>query len=214
MKKILFLMSAVLLTFTLPQRLSAAGEGAWVGNVNALLGTKALDKEDWRPVEEQGEFGVEADFKKRAWPVGIAADFLYGLKKGRLYDPFLGTVDIESETSELNVGLRKVWDGFPHVRPFIGGGLSLAKATAKVTLFGLPVENSGSGAGYWLGGGAKVKEADRPPAAVSGDRVENPSDSLDRERLELEKQKLEIEKQKLDLEKQKFEIEKSKLQTP
>ena len=33
----------------------------WTGNVNALLGAKALDEEDWTPAEGQAEIGTVAD---------------------------------------------------------------------------------------------------------------------------------------------------------
>lgn len=137
--------------FILP---AAAQESGWTGNVNLFLGAKALDEDDWSPADRQGEFGAEVDFKLRDWPVSIELDYLGASGKGTLYDSYLGTIKAESETSELNVGVRKTWDGFPHVRPFIGGGVSFAKATIKASLLGVTARGSGSGTGVWLGGGA------------------------------------------------------------
>lgn len=137
----------------LPARLAAAGDSAWTGNANFFLGSKALNKAEWEPANEQGEFGVEVDFRQQDWPVGIAIDLLGAYGEGKVYDPFFGEVGLESETSELNLGVRKVWDAAPHVRPFIEGGLSLVKATGKVSMSGFTIEDSGNGSGYWLGGG-------------------------------------------------------------
>ena len=38
----------------------------WTGNVNFTLGAKSLDKDDWAPVEDQGELGINVDFRKQA----------------------------------------------------------------------------------------------------------------------------------------------------
>jgi opacity protein-like surface antigen len=122
----------------------ASQQTAWTGNVNLFLGAKALDEDDWEPVDEQDEWGIEVDFKQKSWPVSIAIDFLYGSDDGTLW----GT-EFESETSELNLGVRKIWDQFPHVRPFIGGGISFIRGE-----FSAPgVSDDDSAVGIWFGGG-------------------------------------------------------------
>ncbi|MDP2865771.1 MAG: hypothetical protein Q8O90_05980 [Elusimicrobiota bacterium] len=141
------------LLLALPARRAAAGENDWTGNANLFMGSKALDKADWEPAHKQAEIGVEVDFKKRDWPVSIAIDFLGAYGEAKVYDPFYGEVRIESDTDELSLGIRKVWDGAPHVRPFIGGGVSLVSATGSVLILGTPMEASGSGGGFWLDGG-------------------------------------------------------------
>ena len=147
-------MFASVLSSALFVRQAAAEETGWSGNVNLFLGAKALDEDDWSPADEQREFGGEVDFKLRNWPVSIEVDYLGASGKGTIYDPFWGAIKAESETSELNVGIRKTWDGFPSFRPFIGGGASFAKATIKASLLGVTVQDSGSGTGVWVGGGA------------------------------------------------------------
>ncbi len=142
----------ILLSQTLLPGRAAALEAGWTGNANFLLGAKALDKDEWEPADEQAEFGAEVDFRKRDWPVSLAIDLLGAVGEGRVYT-YLGEAKFESETSELSVGVRKVWDGSPHVRPYIGGGIALAKATARVSLSGFTLEDSDNGTGYWLGGG-------------------------------------------------------------
>ncbi|MDD5209366.1 MAG: hypothetical protein PHV36_08270 [Elusimicrobiales bacterium] len=142
---------AVFLSILPPARAAAGNQ--WTGNANLLLGAKALDKNDWEPANEQGEAGVETDFRRRDWPLSVAIDVLGAAGEGKIYDPFFGEAKMQSETSELCLGVRKVWDGSPSVRPFIGGGISMIKATARVTVLGVTVEDSGSGTGSWLGGG-------------------------------------------------------------
>lgn len=125
-----------------------AQQDAWTGNVNVLLGAKALDKDDWEPAEEQGEFGIEVDFRQKDWPVNIAIDLLGAAGEGTQ-----SGIKLESRTSELNIGVRKIWDHFPHVRPFIGGGLSFMRAEAKGSALGITVSDKDTGTGLWLGGG-------------------------------------------------------------
>jgi len=42
---------------------------------------------------------------------------------------------------------------FPHVRPFIGRGLSFIRAEDEVTVLGFTVSDDDAGTGIWLGGG-------------------------------------------------------------
>lgn len=141
------------LSVMLPSEGAAAGGKEWTGNANLLLGAKALDKNDWEPANAQSEAGVEVDFRRRDWPLSVAIDVLGASGEGKVYDPFFGGVKMQSETSELCLGVRKVWDGSPSVRPFIGGGISMVKATGRVTVLGITAEDSGSGTGSWFGGG-------------------------------------------------------------
>lgn len=135
-----------------------AEEGGWTGNVNFFLGAKALDDDDWEPVEEHGEVGVSLDFRRREWPINIVVEFRHSAsdkEEAVLCDPSFGCFDIEAkaETSELNLGIRKIWETSSSVRPFIGGGLSLIRAKLSLSALGAKASESDSGLGLWLGGG-------------------------------------------------------------
>lgn len=118
------------------------------GNVNLFLGTKALDEDDWAPVEDQTEVGVEFDYRGANWPISIAVDILRSSG-----DETLGFIKYEGETTEINLGVRKIWESGTYVRPFIGGGLSFASAEATVSILGVSGSEDDSGVGVWLGGG-------------------------------------------------------------
>ena len=139
MKKLIFLITTCFL-FSIP---NVAICEDWTGNINVFLGAKALEDE-WEPAEEQSEFGIEFDFKQDGWPVSIAIDYLSGSGDGTL-----GGIEFESETSELNLGVRKIWDTSPRVRPFIGGGIAFI--TGEFSGLGLSEEDDAVGA--WIGGG-------------------------------------------------------------
>jgi opacity protein-like surface antigen len=121
---------------------------AWTGNVNAFLGQKTLDKDDWEPADEQAEFGVLVDFKPREWPVSIAIDLLASVD-----EVIVAGVTLEASTSEFDVGIRKVWQvAGSSIRPYIGGGIAFVGAEIKETSFtNISVDDSGTG--IWLNGG-------------------------------------------------------------
>ena len=129
----------------------------WTGNLNVFLGTKHLDEYDWEPVEKQDEFGIKFDFKQQLWSLSIAIDYLSssGEEPMLIYDPYLGSVefDIEGKTSELNLGVRKIWDQSPRARPFIGGGICAMNAEYKGTALGITVSDSDKAIGFWFGAG-------------------------------------------------------------
>ncbi|MCI0526224.1 MAG: outer membrane beta-barrel protein [Nitrospira sp.] len=125
-----------------------AQEGAWTGNVNAFLGAKSLDEDDWEPVEDHAELGLKLDFRQRAWPVNIAIDFMFSFDE----EDLLG-VNIEGETFEVNLGVRKIWDQGLQVRPFIGGGISFIGAEFKGSGFGGSASDDDTAVGFWIDGG-------------------------------------------------------------
>jgi hypothetical protein len=160
MKKITLLITAYFLLST--PNLATCND--WTGNLNVFLGVKVLDEDEWDPVEEQDELGIKVDFKHQGWPVSIVIDYLSssGEETALMFDPQLGTVefDIEGEISELNLGVRKIWDQSPHTRPFIGVGISYISAEYKGTALGITVSDSDNGVGIWLGGGVYWTLAD------------------------------------------------------
>ena len=118
------------------------------GNVNFLLGTKSLEKDDWEPLDEQVAFGVLVDFKQPTWPISIAIDLL-----GSLDEETLLGIKTEASTTEFDVGIRKIWEvSGSSIRPFVGGGLAFVSAEIKTTdIFSVSVDDSGTG--IWFNGG-------------------------------------------------------------
>lgn len=160
MKKLVFVGIIICFLWSFPA-LAASGPSsspyAWTGNINVFLGMKYLDEDDWEPVEEQEEFGITVDFKQQGWPVSIAIGYSSSSadETELIYDPIWGIVpfEFEGETSELCLGVRKIWDYFPAVRPFIGGGIALISAEAKGTALGISISDDDDAAGIWIGGG-------------------------------------------------------------
>ncbi len=142
--------------FMLP---AAASGQDWTGNVNAFLGSKVLEEDDWEPAEEHDEIGVLVDFRPTAWPVNLTLGYLRSDADESEFDPVTGLiVGLEAETVEWNLGVKKIWEAHSSVRPYVGGGLAhiSAEATVRLSVPGLevtvgPVDDSGIG--YWVNGG-------------------------------------------------------------
>lgn len=136
---------------------SKSNPKAWTGNVNGFLGTKILDQDDWAPVDEHFEGGVLIDFRQKSWPISIAIDLLssYDEEDVSIAALNFGTFDanLEGSTTELNFGVRKIWDNFSFVRPFIGGGIAFINAEVKGTALGVSVSDDDTGVGVWFDGG-------------------------------------------------------------
>ena len=123
---------------------SSSDPSAWTGNLNLFFGFKYLDEIEWAPTDDQVEYGIEFDFRRRTWPISIAVDFLYGSDDGEAQ----GT-KFESKTSELNLGVRKIWKGVPPVHTFIGGGFSLIWGEFS----GRGLTERDEALGWWFNGG-------------------------------------------------------------
>jgi opacity protein-like surface antigen len=144
MRKVTFIIVACFL-LSIP---SSAICDSWTGNINAFLGTKQLDKDDWEPLEEQSEFGVMVDFKKTNWPVSIAIDFLTSSD-----ETTISGITIEGKTSEFAFGVRKIFATSGNFRPFIGGGLANISAELSGKSGWASVSDDDSAMGFWLCGG-------------------------------------------------------------
>ncbi len=127
----------------------AQNSSAWTGNVNIFAGYKNLDEDDWDPLDKQTELGIGVDFKQDGWPVSATVGYLRSSDD----DSEMG-IDIEGKTSELYLGVRKIWDTSPQLRPFVGGGLALVSAEMEAAALGIKVSDDDSGIGFWLSGGA------------------------------------------------------------
>jgi hypothetical protein len=95
--------------------LAMAGEDDGL-DINIFVGQKALDRDDWAPVQDQLEPGIQLSVPRG--PVHIAADVLFSSDNSKA----LGT-SVKGKTWEANLGVRKFWG--QRIRPYVGGGLSL-----------------------------------------------------------------------------------------
>lgn len=162
-------MFALVVSFQgLPFALAQTGEIS--GNINIFAGQKSLNNDDWSDeivdISKQNEIGIKIDFKQKDWPVSIAIDYMYSKSddssSATIVDPVFGTVSVsehaKGETSEMNLGVRKIFDLPSPIKPFIGGGLSIvnAKLDDKVSISGFGSasdSDTDNAAGFWIDGG-------------------------------------------------------------
>ncbi|HXU13412.1 MAG TPA: hypothetical protein VN898_15770 [Candidatus Binatia bacterium] len=124
------------------------------GDVNFGFGSRAMDDEDsWEPTEDQDVFGVTADFGARTWPLHMAVGYYSSSDEGQLANfPVLGPVDLDSEVSEMSLGVHKVWT-VKNARPFLGGGVTFVDAEADVESVLGQADDDESSTGAYLEGG-------------------------------------------------------------
>jgi len=122
------------------------------GHVNFFLGEKAMNSDDWDPVDKQGEFGAVMSFGGSDWPVLIAADVLTsGQEEDVTTGPF-GASKLKAGTFEAAFGARKIWK-FGNVHPYASGGIALIGAGAKYESGIFSVDADDAAIGPWVSGG-------------------------------------------------------------
>ena len=143
---------------------SNSNPNSWTGNVNVFLGAKVLDDDDWAPLDEHFEGGILLDFRNKSWPISIAIDVLYSKDDEDVSLAALnfGTfnANLEGNTTELNLGVRKIWDNLSTIQPFIGGGIAFINAEIEGTALGISVSDDDTGVGVWVDAGAYVTLAE------------------------------------------------------
>ncbi len=129
-------------------------ESVWTGSLSLFAGKKFLD-DDWEPLDEHNEFGAVFNFRQRSWPVDIAFDVFYSWD-----DDSVGSIDLDGDTLEFNIGARKVWES-NKIQPFIGGGLAIIKAEIEASAFGVKVSDDDTDAGLWAECGIRYLISDQ-----------------------------------------------------
>lgn len=130
-----------------------SGTAATAVNIQFLGGFKMLE-DDWKPAEDQREFGLQVDVLPENWPVNLAVGFLYGNSAAEDVEiPAGGTVTSESNTAELQMGLKKYIFRDGPWRPFLGAGVALLRGEIETRGPVSATADSGMGLGFWASGG-------------------------------------------------------------
>ncbi len=142
----------LLCMFLLPSLSAVAG----AGSVHVRGGASTLS-EDAEPAEDQTLFGLDFTFGGDDWPVLLAVDissssgdgsstYYYGYGYGDV------TVNIDLNITELDFGVKKIWDA-KSLRPFVGGGLSVVDVEVEGDFDGFPFDDDDTKPGVWVNGG-------------------------------------------------------------
>jgi hypothetical protein len=122
----------------------------WSGNVNAFLGGKTLERDDWDPVEHQGAFGVQFDIQHDTWPAALVVNLM---GSGATHKEDSTNVETKGSTGEIQLGVRKIWTTPGCMRFTLAGGLDLVSASRRVDTGPTTTDDKGGGAGLWASGG-------------------------------------------------------------
>jgi hypothetical protein len=136
MKKWFILFTLIVWSFPVCPIMIHAAEN-WTGNVNAAVGIKYFDNVVWDSAG-QLETGIDIDFRHKSWPVNVAV----GIS---------GAAELDVTTTEMRLGVRKIFEATPRMRPFIGGGLDYVSAERDEFFSFSPEDNdSDTGLGGWI----------------------------------------------------------------
>lgn len=137
---------------TVPEHADPGADDApWQTGVQALVGGRSLDEDQWDPVEDHFVLGVELDTRPQQFPLGL--EFGISGSVGREYDlTFLGQdFDLTASVGELYVGPRLTFDagergGFV---PFAAAGVTYLAGELEAIQGSLAVSDRDSSvAGY------------------------------------------------------------------
>jgi len=140
---------AIAVSLLLIPSIGVCEPNGWTGNLSVYLGYKDLDKDNWKPVDSQGEIGILLDFRPKNWPVNIAIDYLdSGEYEFRTISGNLARID--GDTSELAIGIRKIFEPFPTLRPYIGAGVAYINGEFEINQTPGRTSDDDSEIGYWI----------------------------------------------------------------
>ena len=138
---------------------AATDKDTTTGHVGIGIGVKTLDS-GWEPLGDQTVFVVSLTIGKKTWPVHFAFDYVSGEAKETrvggfpLLPPFCcftTEVTAKSETTEWDLGVRRMWRQDKKFRPYAGGGIAFISGEIRVVAQSIDASNSTTG--YWLNAG-------------------------------------------------------------
>lgn len=118
------------------------------GYVHLFVGQKFLDEDDWEPIDDQTELGIDASFGGDDWPVWINV----GLFGSNAEEDLAADEELEGTTTELTVGINKTWTR-RQFRPYIAGGLAFVNTEVEFRDDFGTIEDDDSAVGLYLQGG-------------------------------------------------------------
>jgi opacity protein-like surface antigen len=137
MKRSIIALSVLCLTAGLAQ---AAGM-----NYAFQIGQKGLDSDDWGDIDSQLAVGLHFDMGLGTLPFNLAADVIASNGSDG---------DLEGGTMEIGLGVRKYFPMGEKVQLYAQGGLAFISANVKFDGPGSSFDESGSGIGFAVNGGA------------------------------------------------------------
>ena len=125
-------------------------------NINAFVGVKNLESDDWGPLDEHIELGVMFDFAPAEdYPINFAFGIHASGDEETYYDTWLGDyIDVEGSTTEFSFGVRKyLGPRNSSFNPYIGGGLALIHAKLEASDGFFIVSDDDTRGGIWIDAG-------------------------------------------------------------
>ncbi len=110
----------LLLSLSCLARVSCAGNGA----ITLSGGLRYLDRETWKPMQDQLAAGVIVDWKRANWPIYLTFPILLSGAQEEDQDGR----KFRSGILEMGAGVKYRAENFGRVAPYVAGGIALVSA--------------------------------------------------------------------------------------
>lgn len=126
--------------------------GGWSGHISYAIGYEKMDN-DWGSASDRFQYGVvDIDFRPPDFGVNFVFQVLSSYSDNAPPQP--GAAGNWSQTYEINLGVRKLFENDSAFVPFIGGGGSIVGAQTKTTISNnVYLRDNEWGFGLWAGAG-------------------------------------------------------------
>lgn len=141
-----------LIIFLLAAGSIAGASAETTGRGGLFFGQKSMDHGDWGDLDSHAAWGVNLDVKDKSWPVWITSAFISSHDEEKVVtsvSPF-ATTDIEAETTEVRLGIKKDFWPLQRVRLSLGAGPAYMRGQLQRSV--APYDkDSDSTVGGWAG---------------------------------------------------------------
>ena len=123
-------------------------QARYLGNFNLFVGQAWLNRGEWAPVDQQQKIGLMLAFGEERAPVHFSIDAF--VSKGEVSDADpLGSGRVKGASSEIAIGVRKVWDQSA-TRPHLGAGADIVHVSEELDGPSGLVTNEDRAYGAWV----------------------------------------------------------------
>ena len=134
----------------------------YMGNINFAFGLLQMDNDFSKNfgMDEKAEIGLISDMKKKDWPLSIAFDYILSYGNSSIpasLDGLRQNKNVDFFSSEMYFGVKKKFDKFHPLKPFIGAGIYTISLYVDISYD----HDYTWGVGGWVGGGAYYPLTDK-----------------------------------------------------
>jgi opacity protein-like surface antigen len=135
-----------------------------VRSIEILYGFRALDEDDWEPVDQQTAIGLMFAMQGEDAIIGFETGLMLSFDEDEI-----GAADVDATLGEIYVGAHRTFGTSAwFARPYVGAGVSLIRAALEIDAPGNDVDDDDSSVGFYAHGGVAFRLGDSLSLGVDG----------------------------------------------